>query len=285
MEVIRMPTIPDVEIPYPDLGMEDQFARQKGVQYGSLSIYKNRIEADDGTGVTVKIDKDGFHGYKSGVKQIKISNTGAVGYGTLGSAWSFYNSDGGTLYGLIGYLHASTAMYLSSTGNADTLINSDKDLYLTADVDVLVSAPNNVLLAANNDVSLRADYGDDASGNVFLRGADSTDPNSSGVMFWDHDGSAWVEKTAIVKTSQGYNALYCTESPEVWFMDFCDSKDKIDPLFLEVTEKPYHFIKCEGGEYQVWGKRRGHEQKRFGDKTEKEFLANEKFLKMNQPLV
>jgi len=31
MEVIRMPTIPNVEIPYPDLGMKDQFAKQPGM--------------------------------------------------------------------------------------------------------------------------------------------------------------------------------------------------------------------------------------------------------------
>ena len=53
-------------------------------------------------------------------------------------------------------------------------------------------------------------------------------------------------KTAIAPSSKGYRALYTNESPEVWFMDFCDSKDTIDPLFLEVTEPPYHFIKCEG---------------------------------------
>ena len=91
------------------------------------------------------------------------------------------------------------------------------------------------------------------------------------------------DKVAIVKTSQGFNALYCTESPEVWFMDFCKNKNELDPLFEEVTVAPYHYIKCEDGEYQVWGKRRGHSEKRFGKKSYDEFIANERFLNMNKP--
>ena len=89
-----------------------------------------------------------------------------------------------------------------------------------------------------------------------------------------------TDKTAIVPIGNDYRALYCVESPEVWFMDFCESKDKIDPMFLEVTVTPYHFIKCEDGEYQVWGKRKGHESKRFETKTFEEFKKNEQFLSM-----
>ena len=92
-------------------------------------------------------------------------------------------------------------------------------------------------------------------------------------------------KAAIVPTSKGFNALYCTESPEIWFMDFCEDKDKLDPLFMEVTVAPYHFIKCGGGEYQVWGKRKGHEEHRFDSKTAVDFWANEKFLKMSKPTI
>jgi len=110
-------------------------------------------------------------------------------------------------------------------------------------------------------------------------------PNYNYMEFKDYTLTLTADKTAIIPTSHGFKALYCMESPEVWFMDFIEKDKKLDPLFKEVTISPYHYIKCEGGEYQVWGKRRGHEQKRFGDKTEKEFLANEKFLKMNQPLV
>lgn len=84
-------------------------------------------------------------------------------------------------------------------------------------------------------------------------------------------------KTAIVPTTSGYNALYTNESPDVWFMDFCESKEKIDPMFLEVTSPPYHFIKYEDGEYQVWGKRRGFENTRFESKTKDEFDKNNIF--------
>jgi len=87
-------------------------------------------------------------------------------------------------------------------------------------------------------------------------------------------------KTAILPTSQGYRALYCAESPEVWFFDFVPFKDKIDPVFEEVTIGEKHFIKTEDGSYLVFARRIGHENKRFEYKTEEEFLKNEKFLRM-----
>jgi hypothetical protein len=106
---------------------------------------------------------------------------------------------------------------------------------------------------------------------------------SNKMEFKDWTLTLTADKTAIVPTSKGFNALYCTESPEVWFMDFCGEDKILDPMFLEVTVRPYHFIKCEDGEYQVWGKRKGHEKKRFESKTEKEFIANERFLNMSKP--
>lgn len=92
-------------------------------------------------------------------------------------------------------------------------------------------------------------------------------------------------KTAILPTSRGYNAVYCMESPEVWFMDFTREKNKVSSLFKEITSPPYRFIKCEDGWYQVWGKRKGFEETRFESKTYEEYLANEKFLNMNKPPV
>jgi hypothetical protein len=91
-------------------------------------------------------------------------------------------------------------------------------------------------------------------------------------------------KNAIVPTSQGFRALNCIEAPDVWFMDFCDEKGILDPVFEEVTVAPYRYIKCDDGGYQVWGKRRGHDEKRFETKTLEEFEANEKFLNMNKPV-
>lgn len=86
-------------------------------------------------------------------------------------------------------------------------------------------------------------------------------------------------KSAIVPTSQGYNALYCAEAPEVWFFDFCETKKKIDPMFLEVTEGKMRFIKCDKG-YQVWRRRKGHAHKRFEHKSALQFYKNEAFLSL-----
>lgn len=98
------------------------------------------------------------------------------------------------------------------------------------------------------------------------------------------------EKTAIVPTSKGYNALYCTESPEVWFWDFAKVvKPKfwefwkkptyiIDPLFLEVVTGPFIPIPTlVPGWVQIYAKRKGHESKRFESKTKEEFERNNKF--------
>ena len=85
IEVIRMPTIPNVEVPYPELGMKDQFAKQPGLRYGSLSIEKDRIRVDDGTSTTVQIDADGFHGYNHASQElIRINYLGLHGYNTSG---------------------------------------------------------------------------------------------------------------------------------------------------------------------------------------------------------
>jgi len=110
-------------------------------------------------------------------------------------------------------------------------------------------------------------------------------PNDTRIYLGGYSLNLTSNKTAIVPTSNGFNALYCTESPEVWFMDFAKDKNSLDPLFKEVTTSPYHYIRCEDGEYQVWGKRKGHEKYRFESKTEEEFRANEKFLNMNKPLL
>lgn len=86
-------------------------------------------------------------------------------------------------------------------------------------------------------------------------------------------------KTAIVPTSQGYKALYCIESPEVWFVDFVEKLDKEDPLFQEVTIGKTKIIELVGGGYQIWRRRRGHEHLRFESKTEAQFIKNENFLR------
>lgn len=104
--------------------------------------------------------------------------------------------------------------------------------------------------------------------------------NDTGKFFSDNSyiNLNGTDKLAIVPTKDGHKALYCAEAPEVWFFDFCKSKEDVDPLFLEVTEGEKKFIKVEGGGYQVWRRRKGHGNKRFESKTAKQFEANERFL-------
>jgi len=187
-----------------------------------------------------------------------LTITGGSIVGTAGDVIKMYDTVGGTQYGEIGY-HTTYGVYLASIASADMYILGQGNTSLT-------SSGGSVLID-----------GSSGSEKVGLKGADTGSANSSGVWLWDHDASTYVEKTAIVKTSQGFRTLYCIESPEVWFMDFCKTKNKIDPLFLEVTEKPYHFIKCEDGEYQVWGKRNGLAEKRFEEKTKNESIKNNDF--------
>ena len=122
---------------------------------------------------------------------------------------------------------------------------------------------------------------------IYLNGHFLQNGNSSGHIKMDG-----TDKTAIVSTSKGYNALYSVESPEVWFMDFARIEHKwwqfwkkpkfiLDNTFLEVTSGPYIFMPTMvKGWVQAWGKRKGHETKRFETKTEEEFLKNEEFLNM-----
>lgn len=77
---------------------------------------------------------------------------------------------------------------------------------------------------------------------------------------WHVTGS----KSSDVELANGNSvSLFAVEAPDVWFMDFTKSKEKIDPIFLETVEGDLHFIKCEGGEYLVFGHRKGYEDKRF----------------------
>jgi hypothetical protein len=76
---------------------------------------------------------------------------------------------------------------------------------------------------------------------------------------WHVTGS----KSADIKTSKGVVSMYAPESPEVWFFDLCDDKEKIDPLFLEMTEGKSHFFKGENGEYLVLRRRKGYADKRM----------------------
>lgn len=104
-----------------------------------------------------------------------------------------------------------------------------------------------------------------------------------------------TDKYAIMQTAKGFNALYCVESPEVWFMDFCWGKKirkfpkfwktewqvKPDPTFMEVIEGQIVVMPTGVKNIvQIWGKRKGHADKRFETKTKEEYDKNEAFLNM-----
>lgn len=110
------------------------------------------------------------------------------------------------------------------------------------------------------------------------------------------DGKMYIGgtlKTAVVKTLDGLRELYCLESPEVWFMDFCkkvetpesrwykrEYKYDVDAIFLQATQAPYHFIPTlDKKTFMVFGKRRFHTSKRFERVSEEEYKKNEEFWK------
>ena len=82
------------------------------------------------------------------------------------------------------------------------------------------------------------------------------------------------------------------ESPEVWFMDFCQGVRKIkwpkfwqtewkvipSKLFMETIEPPMVVMPTlQKGIVQIWGIRKGFKGKRFEEKTKEEFDKNNKF--------
>jgi hypothetical protein len=94
--------------------------------------------------------------------------------------------------------------------------------------------------------------------------------------------SSGSNKTAVIPTSKGYREIYCIESPEVWIMDFCcdNNISQCNPLFIEITEGEAHFIRCTDSMYQVWRRRKGHEDLRFREVSKEDFISNEKFYGM-----
>lgn len=98
-------------------------------------------------------------------------------------------------------------------------------------------------------------------------------------------------KTAIVKTKKGYNALYCVESPNVWFTDFSLVKYApwwrfwntactiyVDPMYDEVTEGEYFCLPTlDRHVVQIWRVRKGFLKTRFESKTKAQFDKNNKF--------
>lgn len=84
-------------------------------------------------------------------------------------------------------------------------------------------------------------------------------------------------KSAIVETSLGYRALYCAESPEVWFFDIVDDLKKTDPIFEEITSGDTKALRTDQGKYLIFKRRKGFDHTRFEKKTAQQFYKNNSF--------
>jgi len=215
----------------------------------------------------IKVDEEGLHGYLTGGTEVmRIGGAGIDGYGDAGNTYEFYDAVGGTKYGEIGYKTGDNFFWFNCYGGAGMFFSDDKNIIYRGAGGL---GGTGMIIDSEGVIGILSDEA------VFLKGAATGSLANSGVFIYDHDTSGYREKTAIVPTSQGYNALYCMESPEVWFMDFYEKE--VDSLFIEVTEAPYHKITCDDGWVQIWGKRKESADKRFESKTRKEFDVNNQF--------
>lgn len=188
--------------------------------------------------------------------------------------------DSDSTYGGITVSGGDVWVFTTSSNKFYLKDNSYNDLFNVGSSGMITTKSNTIQLydkqlqVLDRNISFAHDTGG---------GNDRITINSQGsVLGWDRDNHWFhmpdgTDKSAIIKTSQGFNALYCAEAPEVWFFDFCETKKDIDPMFLEVTEGEMRFIKCDKG-YQVWRRRKGHSYKRFEPKTALQFYKNEAFL-------
>ena len=215
----------------------------------------------------LQVDEFGFHAYDlGGNPQMEIVQGSVYVYGSQNLIFSQSVSP----------LHFQGIIGVDSFG--EFIVASDFNNVLS-----IIGASVLNLAALNGDVNANFDPSKglfDINGNSFSINANTAIVDTTGgvgIVCGTHS------KLAIVPTKDGYRAVHAMESPDVWFMDFTDRDRVIDPLFLEVTEPPYHYINCADGCLQVWGRRKGFANKRFEKKTEEEAIANEKYLMMALP--
>ena len=250
------------------------------------TITADRIQ-DNSLG-TNQLIANGVHGNRiqdATIDNAKVANLSAdkINAGTL-------TIGGGGHIGEAHFLGTSPAVFYNASGDVRGIIYSTgADFYIASQSGATLylyagSGQTYVMngLRVDGEIITNQDHIRARGGGAYLYFATGYTNISSGAIDFANGKKLSVpsDKTAIVLTKEGYRALYCVESPDVWFMDFCKSKEEIDSLFLEVTEPPYHFIKYEGGEYQVWGRRKGSSGKRFAIKTEEEYYKNERFYSM-----
>lgn len=205
----------------------------------------------------IRLNETGLIGFNiAGDEIMHLKTTGLELYGDAGSIFTLFDSNGGTKWGKLGYNVSagfSHSIDLSARGV----------MYLTA----YESDGDFVVLKSYIQLNDGSDLG-----NSVIYAKNDLNVNTGGVF--KVNGST---KTAIVNTSDGYKALYCVESPEVWFFDFAQDKDSIDPLFIEATEGPIKTVRTEEGELLVFRRRKGFLETRFEAKTFEEFERNNRF--------
>lgn len=215
----------------------------------------------------VRLDSLGLHNYNtSGVVLSELIATGFFAYGTSSVNFKKLPTDP-TSYGIIGVDSMNNFIVASNNSNPLQLVGKTLTTLASLTSEVDISAQTNIKLGV-------------VSGAIYLYGqtfviSDPTVITNNGAQAQITSGG--FNKTAIVPTSEGYNALYCVEAPEVWFFDFCEDEQHIDPMFLEVTEGPMEFITCDSGRKQVWRRRKGFGTTRFELKTAKQFIKNNEF--------
>lgn len=257
-----------------DSGMKKIMSDWGFTKAGSLSFYET-------TGYPlVRVNADGFHAYDSSSDEvIEVDSGGLKAYGTSGNIFSFYDVKGGTKYGDMGYSTAQGGLIIS-TYSGQIVLAPKSNLYVVTDTGNVTMTIKNAfgVDCDTGNVAINTDHGDMT---LTCPGGDFSVEDQSGI------------KTAVVSTSKGYKALYCIESPNIWFMDFCYGKKvfskwykpwirnwviKPDPLFLEVTEgEPVVIPTGMKNTVQMWRKRKGLSGVRFEDKTKEDFDKNNEF--------
>jgi hypothetical protein len=244
---------------------------------GSITIGTNAFHVDTSgnmwwgssstyAGATIKISAAGAVNFTTGT----FSGTLSAAAGTLGTITA------GTITSSSQISVGGIAMVGNGIAVDNTQLIAFKDTGGNLDGTIQMSSGN---LFSVLNLGGKAQFGS-TDNDVILKA------HNAEVLLGDSDGKirvnspiivGGVDKSAIVPVKDGYRALYCMESPEVWFMDIANSKDNIDPMFNEVTTGEKEFIKTESGKYLVFAKRKGHENKRFELKTEKEYHSNNDF--------
>lgn len=235
------------------------------------------INFSKGTGGTLTLG-----GTANGNGVLNVVNEGATSlvmidaggidvYGTA-QVLDFKQSAAGTLWGQVGYdLATLNGVGIRSFNGIDVVLKSDEAFACIADTTLVMRTTNSAAEIDMTSGGLTDIYG----GTVDIHGTFKVNGTT---------------KTAIVPTSQGYRALYCAESPDVWFFDkgtinyppwwkvWAKPTYEINPLFLETIEEVDHIIPTTNKMIvQVWGKRKGFGTIHMEEKTEEEFNRNTQF--------